>query len=91
MAAKANDALADAINLYVGSPLRMLTASLTGWLPFSLAEGLLMASPILLAVLIALAVKYTKHSLRAGIRYVCVLLGWDITDFGMGNFAETGF
>ncbi len=74
MAAKANDALADAINLYVGSPLRMLTASLTGWLPFSLAEGLLMASPILLAVLIALAVKYTKHSLRAGIRYVCVLL-----------------
>lgn len=74
MAAKADDALADGINYYAGSVLRILTSTLTGWIPFSLAECLLMASPILLALLIALAVTCTKHSMRAGIRYVCVLL-----------------
>lgn len=65
---------ADAVNRWYGSVLRFLFAKVTGLLPFSLAEGLLMASPILLAVLIGLAVRCVRQSLRAGIRYVCVLL-----------------
>ena len=67
-------AFADAVNRWYGSVLRFVFAKITGLLPFSLAEGLLMASPVLLAVLIGLAVRFTKHSLRAGMRYVCVLL-----------------
>lgn len=71
---RVNPAFADAVNRTWGAVLRFLFAKITAILPFSLAEGLLMASPILLGVLIALAVRYTGHSMRAGIRYVCVLL-----------------
>lgn len=71
---RANPVFADAVNRYWGSILRVAAAKITGILPFSLAEGLLMASPILLGVLIALAVRCVRHSMRAGIRYVCVLL-----------------
>ena len=69
-----NPAFADIINRWYGGLLRIVTAKLTGILPFSLAEGLLMFAPVLLAVLIWLAVYCVKRSLRAGIRYVCVLL-----------------
>lgn len=71
---RANPAFADIVNRWYGGVLRILAAKITGIVPFSLAEGLLMASPILLAVLIACAVKCVRHSMRAGIRYVCVLL-----------------
>ncbi len=71
---RANPAFADTVNRTWGGILRIIAAKVTGILPFSLAEGLLMASPILLAVLIALAVRCVNHSMRAGIRYVCVLL-----------------
>ena len=72
--AGANPQFADGVNRWYGGFLRIVTAKLTSVLPFSLAEGLLMASPILLAVLIVYAVRCAKHSMRAGIRYVCVLL-----------------
>lgn len=71
---RANPAFADTVNLTYGTAVRFATNLITGWLPFSLAEGLLLFSPVLLAVLIGLAVRYTKKGLRAGIRYVCVLL-----------------
>ena len=74
LAGRVTPAFADAVNRWYGSVLRFVFAKITGLLPFSLAEGLLMASPVLLAVLIGLAVRFTKHSLRAGMRYVCVLL-----------------
>ncbi|MBO5648378.1 MAG: DUF3810 domain-containing protein [Clostridia bacterium] len=67
-------AVADAVNLYWGGPLRALAATVTGIVPFSLAEGLLLFSPVLLVVFIALAVKLTRRSLRAGVRYIFVLL-----------------
>ena len=67
-------AFADAVNLWYGGSLRFLTAKLSGLLPFSLAEGLLLFSPVLLAVLIVYAVRCVRQSLRAGIRYICVLL-----------------
>lgn len=83
LAGIADGAFADLVNRTWGALLRFLTAGLTGILPFSLAEGLLMASPLLLAVLIGYAVHCTRHSLRAGIRYVCVLLSVIILLFSL--------
>ncbi len=71
---RANPAVADAVNRWWGGILRITAAKVTAIVPFSMAEGLLMASPVLLAVLITYAVKCVRHSMRAGIRYVCVLL-----------------
>ncbi|MBP3919115.1 MAG: DUF3810 domain-containing protein [Clostridia bacterium] len=71
---KTHPQIADAANRYYGTAVRILTNLLTGWLPFSLAEGLLLFSPVLLFVLIWLAVYLTKKSMRLGVRYLCVLL-----------------
>ncbi len=71
---KTNSVWADAVNKYYGTAVRFLTNLATGWLPFSLAEGLLLFAPVLLGILIALAVRFSAKGLRAGIRYVCVLL-----------------
>lgn len=65
---------AEALNRYWGGVLRVITAYLTLWLPFSCAEGLLLFSPVLLAVLIGLAVHFAKKGMVAGIRWLCVLL-----------------
>lgn len=74
LTARINPIFADVVNRYYGGVLRVIAAKITGILPFSLAEGLLMASPILLAALILYAVACAKRSLRAAVRYVCVLL-----------------
>lgn len=74
LTARVQPAFADAVNRWYGGVLRIVTAKLTSLLPFSLAEGLLLSSPLLLAVLIAYAVRCARHSMRAGIRYICVLL-----------------
>ena len=71
---RADPYFADGVNRYWGGPLRVVVGTVTGLLPFSLAEGLLLSSPVLLFVLIAYAVRCARHSMRAGIRYVCVLL-----------------
>ncbi|MGM9625363.1 MAG: DUF3810 domain-containing protein [Eubacteriales bacterium] len=71
---KTNPVWADAANRYYGTAVRILTNLITGWLPFSLAEGLLLFSPVLLALLILIAVRCSAKGLRAGIRYVCVLM-----------------
>ena len=74
LTARVQPGFADFVNRWYGGILRIIAAKLTSVLPFSLAEGLLMASPVLLAVLIGVAVICAKHSMRAGVRYVCVLL-----------------
>ena len=71
---KTNPLWADAANRYYGTVVRVLTNFITGWLPFSLAEGLLLFSPVLLGLLILIAVRCSAKGLRAGIRYICVLL-----------------
>ncbi|MCQ2431243.1 MAG: DUF3810 domain-containing protein [Clostridia bacterium] len=66
--------LAAQINYWWGGILRFGMAYLSVLIPFSLAEGLLIFSPVLLAFLIYLAVRFAQKGLRAGIRYLCVLL-----------------
>ncbi len=71
---KVNPTWADAVNKYYGTAVRFLTNLITGWIPFSLAEGLFLFAPVLLFLLLWFARRATKKSLRAGMRYICVLL-----------------
>lgn len=92
--ASTDTAFAHTVNRYVGGVVRMVLAWVTGIFPFSLAEGLLLFSPVLLCILIALSVKYTKRGLRAGFRYLGVLLSillllYPMFVFGLGmGFSE---
>ena len=58
-------AFSDFFNQSISQPLRWLLAFMTSWLPFSLAEGLLLFSPVLLGLLVFYAVRYHTGSWRA--------------------------
>lgn len=66
---------ADFFNEKISSIFRAGLAHLTGWLPFSLAESLIMFLPVLLVLLIFLAVKYAGNSWKSVIRYTSSLFG----------------
>ena len=61
---------ADWFNTHISLWGRRLLSYLTVWIPFSLAEGLLISLPVLVAALIVLAVKKYSHSWRATGVYV---------------------
>lgn len=68
-------AFADFVARYIGSAVRLVLAKLTGWIPFSLAEMILILSPIILAFLIAFAIKAVRSTEKnAYMRYMCFLL-----------------
>jgi hypothetical protein len=50
-------AFADFYNRYVGSVVRGVLAHVTGWIPFSLAEGLILLVPVVAVVVIVVANK----------------------------------
>ncbi len=68
----------DFVMKYLGTPVRFLLAKATNLLPFSLAEFILMSSPIILLAVSYIAIKKYSHSWRATcafmIRASCVLL-----------------
>lgn len=65
-----NAQFADQFNAHVSLWGRRLLSYLTVWIPFSLAECLLLSLPILLAALIVIAVKRYSHSWRAAGVYI---------------------
>lgn len=70
-----SSAFADFIARYIGGTVRFVLAKATGWIPFSLAEMLVILSPIILAVLIVFAVKAVRSTKKnAYMRYMCFLL-----------------
>lgn len=71
---RASTAFADFFNYYISAPFRAFISSLTTIFPFSLAETAIILSPLILAALIYLAVKYAKKGARASLRYLFVLL-----------------
>ena len=58
IAFRVNVRFADAFNRTVSPFGRVILAGLTGWLPFSFAEMLLLLSPVILITLIVIGVKY---------------------------------
>lgn len=63
-------AFADFFNRYISSAVRAVTATLTGWIPFSLAETLLLFLPVILFALIAYAIRYRCDTWRTVFVYV---------------------
>lgn len=69
-------AFADSMNRTVSHWLRMLLAMLTAWIPFSLAEGLVLFIPVLLVLLVLHAIRTRCDSWRAvGTYFVEIISG----------------
>lgn len=75
---------ADCYNRYPGTFVRAVFATLTGWLPFSLAETLLMLLPLLLVLFIVHLVRLYKKELRDMVRFAFVLLA--VLSFFISSF-----
>ncbi len=69
-----NVAFADFFNYYLSAPTRAIMAWLTVLFPFSVAELVVLLSPILLALLIFFAIKFAKKGKRMSIKFLSVLL-----------------
>jgi len=64
---------ADFINK-ISAPVRAVISFITSWIPFSLAEILLLSLPIWLTVLILVGVKKSKKGLKSTVRYISIIL-----------------
>ncbi len=67
-------AFADFFNIYISSVFRAMMAHLTGFIPFSLAEFLLLSSPILLVCIVVATVRRAVRGNRYLIRCITGLL-----------------
>jgi len=74
LVASDNRAFADFFNTSVSPYFRALLAHLTGWLPFSLAESLIMCIPLILIVLIGVCVRVAQGTKYTFFRYITSLL-----------------
>ncbi|MBQ2989103.1 MAG: DUF3810 domain-containing protein [Clostridia bacterium] len=66
---KNHPAFAQTIHRTVGAAMRAVMSTLTSWIPFSLAEILLILSPVLLFLVCFFMTRRLRRSLTAGIRY----------------------
>lgn len=81
--AKSDPVKADFLNHWYGGAVRVVMAYLTLWLPFSAAEFLLFASPLLAAILIGLAVHFSRKGTRESIHYILVLVSVILVEFSL--------
>lgn len=65
---------ADWFNLHVSTIFRSVTAHLTSWIPFSLAETVILSLPITMTVLLVVSIRKAERSKRYMIRTICGLL-----------------
>ncbi len=66
---------ADFFNRNIASAFRFVLAKLTGWIPFSFAEMIIYALPLLLAMLVVIGLRTVKSNKKyAYTRYICGLL-----------------
>ena len=84
---------ADFVTRYVGSTVRFVLAKLTGWIPFSLAEMILILLPFFLVFLVVKGIKVVKSDKKhAYSRYVCGLLSIIVTFYSLFVFTlGTGY
>ncbi len=89
-------AFADWFNRYVGAAVRAGMAYLTGWIPFSLAEMLILALPLIFVLLLRVALTRYSGSWREVLRYCAGLLALllcfyilFVWGFGTGYHAST--
>lgn len=78
---------ADFITRYVASGVRFVLAKLTGWIPFSLAEMILILLPFILVFLAVKAVKVIKSNEKyAYSRYICAVFSVIATFYSLFVF-----
>jgi len=89
-------AFSDWFNRYISQAFRFVFAKLTSFLPFSLAEIMLMLSPLILVALIVYAIKTHLQSWRSVGMYllkvisvVCVFAILFVTNFAAGYYGVT--
>lgn len=92
----ASPAFADLFNRYVSTAVRTTAAHLTGWIPFSLAETVLLFLPVIFFALIWYALRFRCDSWRTVFVYVgeilaivAVLLSFFIWSFGIAYHGTT--
>lgn len=83
-------AFADFFNRYISSAVRAVMATLTNWIPFSMAETLLLFLPVIFVSLIVYAIRFRCDTWRTVFVYigevlaiVAVLLSLFVWSFGM--------
>ena len=64
---------ADFINM-ISAPFRMAIAWSTSWIPFSLAEILVIAIPVWLTAFIVIGIKRSKSGLKSTVKYISIIL-----------------
>ena len=65
---------ADFFNYYLTAPFRFVISSVTSWIPFSIAEALIISIPIWVTALIIVGVKKAKKDTKSAIRYLMGIL-----------------
>ena len=93
--ARLSPAFSDFFNRYISQPLRLLYAKLTNFLPFSLAEGLLILLPVLLGFLLWHAVRKRTATRRHVLVYTAEILSIAVLllvifvwNFGVGYYTS---
>ena len=96
IAFRTNIEFADAFNRTVSPYGRMFFAKLTGWIPFSFAEMLLLLSPVILITLIVVGAKHFCNTARRMWIYVacifsvvCMVFNLFVWNFAPGYNART--
>ena len=94
--ARHNTAFASFFNRYISGTVRMILAIVTNYIPFSVAELLIILLPVLITLLIVYAIKKRSHSLREIISYFVILLSCAsviftlfVFSFGVGYHVPT--
>ena len=80
---------ADFINDNISSFIRMITAYATSWIPFSLAEYIIFASPVLIALFAAGMIKYAER--RTYGRAIAVLIAVIVLIYSLFTFSFDSF
>ncbi len=94
--ARQNAAFADFFNGNISSIFRAVLASITSFIPFSLAEFLILSSPLIVALLIWWAIRRKSTTWRAVVSYIVTLVAGAsalyslfVFTFGMGYYTTT--
>lgn len=70
----ASEAFSDWFSQGIAAFFRLLLAKLTGWLPFSLGETVIICVPVLAVLLIVKAILLSRGDRKIAVRYLCGLL-----------------
>ncbi len=87
---KQNTAFAEAVHTTIGAGIRAVLAALTSWIPISLAEFLLISSPIWVVLLVVAIVRRVNRSHWEGIRFCAGVLSLVSLVYSVSTFGYEG-